>query len=379
MRDNHARTGTIRAQRGVARPDRTGVASIAPSKPQAPLASDNANVAVVVVNYRTPELTMRCMAALARERGRLPSMTAMVVDGGSGDHSSEMLAEALAHPDYRPWASFLALAINGGYGWANNQAILTLAQQGNPPDFIHVLNPDTEVAEGAVAALVADLQANASCGAAGSQLIGANGKPAASAFRFPSPGREFAGAAQSQALPRMLGIPGIVVWSTESREVDWVTGASVMFRTNALRDTGLFDDGFFLYFEEVELMHRLRSRGWGVRHVPASRVVHVEGAATGVGAGATQRPFPPYWYRSRRRYFRLTGGMPRLAAANLSVLAGQAIAGLKRAMGRPPVNRSLRMVDLVRRSFWTSAAEKRPSVPRLGDAPGRPPAWMTPR
>jgi GT2 family glycosyltransferase len=173
----------------------------------------------------------------------------------------------------------------------------------------------------------------------------------------------------------MLGIPGIVIWSAESRDVDWVTGASVMFRADALKDAGLFDDGFFLYFEEVELMHRLRSHGWSVRHVPASRVVHVEGAATGVGAGATQRPFPSYWYRSRRRYFTRTGGVLLLAAANLSALAGQAIVGLKRVVGRPPANRSLRMADLVR-SFWMSATEKRSSFPRFGDTPGRPPAWM---
>jgi len=333
----------------------------------------------VVVNYRTPELTIRCLAALARERGRLPSLTAMVVDGGSGDSSAATLSQALAHPEYRGWTAFLPLSINGGYGWANNQAILTLAQQGSPPQFIHVLNPDTEVAEGAVAALVADLQLNIECGAAGSQLMDADGKPAASAFRFPSPGREFAGAAQSEALRGLLGINGIVVSSPVSCAVDWVTGASVMFRADALRDAGLFDDGFFLYFEEVELMHRLRLHGWSVRHVPASRVVHIEGSATGVGARATERPFPPYWYRSRRRYFRLTGGIPLLAAANLSALAGQAIAGLKRLMGRPPSNRSLRSVDFLRRSFWTPAAEKRPSVPRLGDQPGRPPAWMTRR
>jgi GT2 family glycosyltransferase len=331
----------------------------------------------VVVNYRTPELTMRCLAALARERSRLPLLTAMVIDGGSGDDSAAVLSEALAHPDYRGWATFLPLSINGGYGWANNQAILTLAQQGSPPEFIHILNPDAEVAEGAVAALVAELHANRECGAAGSQLIDADGNPAASAFRFPSPGREFAGAAQSEVLGRLLGIKGIVVSSAASCAVDWVTGASVMFRASALQETGLFDDGFFLYFEEVELMHRLQSRGWSVRHVPASRVVHIEGSATGVGARATERPFPPYWYRSRRRYFRLTGGASFLAAANLSALAGLAIAGLKRVMGRPPANRSLRLVDFISRSFWTPGADKRPSVARLGDPPGRPPAWMT--
>ena len=337
---------------------------------------DDPRITVVIVNYRTPELVLRCMAALRRELALLPSLTAMVVDGGSGDGSADILAEALKHSDYRDWASFLPLSINGGYGWANNQAMLTLAKDGAPPDFFYVLNPDTEILEGAVVQLVRDLLEHPRCAAAGSQLLNSDGALAASAFRFPSLGREFIGAAQSPSIGRLLGIEGIVVSSAESREVDWVTGASVMFRTQALRETGLFDDGFFLYFEEVELMHRLRRKGWTIRHVPDSRVVHIEGAATGVGAAAAERPLPPYWYRSRRRYFELSGGFPSLIAANIASLAGQAIAGLKRRVGRPPASRAYRTADLVRSGLWPSRADSRASAPKLGEAPGTEPGWM---
>ena len=92
------------------------------SKAQAARTSD-ANVAVVTVNYRTPELTKRCIAALAEERRRLPAMRVVVVDGGSADGSAEMLAQALAHSEFADWVEFLPLPINGGFGWANNQAI----------------------------------------------------------------------------------------------------------------------------------------------------------------------------------------------------------------------------------------------------------------
>jgi GT2 family glycosyltransferase len=202
-------------------------------------------------------------------------------------------------------------------------------------------------------------------------------EPAASAFHFPSAGREFVGAAQSKLIGSALGIRPIVVRPQKSCDVDWVTGASVMFRSTAVSDSGLFDDGFFLYFEEVELMHRLRKHGWTIRHVPASKVVHMEGAATGVGSGAVTRAFPPYWYRSRRRYFELTGGAFRLIGVNVSSLAGQAITGIKRLVGRPPRNRSYRVSDLLRLGFWPSGARSKPSFPQLGDEPGKPPAWMT--
>jgi N-acetylglucosaminyl-diphospho-decaprenol L-rhamnosyltransferase len=343
---------------------------------EVPLMSVGPEVAVVIVNYRTPELVLRSVATLQRERALLPSLTAIVVDGGSGDGSAETLGNALDEQHYSSWVSFLPLSINGGFGWANNQAMLTLARRETPPDFIHLLNPDTEVVEGSVTRLVQELQAHPECGAAGSQLLAPDGRPVPSAFRFPSLGREFVGAAQSEVIGRALGVAGVVVSAQESIDVDWVTGASVMVRAKALQETGLFDDGFFLYFEEVELMHRLKARGWTVRHVPASRIVHIEGAATGVGAAAADRPLPPYWYQSRRRYFELTGGVAVLLGANLASLAGLAIAGAKKLAGRPPASKSYRAGDLLRLGFWPSGSGIPSSAPRLGDAPGQPPAWM---
>src|SRR4051794_20293248 len=113
-------------------------------------AASDAKVAVVIVNYRTPRLTLRCLAALEGERSALPGLKALVVDGGSGDESAAKLAGAIDQPHYRSWVSFLPLTLNGGYGWANNQAMLTLAAGREPIEFVHVLNPDTEVAKGAV-------------------------------------------------------------------------------------------------------------------------------------------------------------------------------------------------------------------------------------
>jgi GT2 family glycosyltransferase len=331
-------------------------------------------VAVVTVNYRTPELTKRCMAAVAKEREKLPLLRAVVVDGGSGDGSAAELAEALAQPDYVDWVEFLPLPINGGFGWANNQAILTLARQPQPPEFVHVLNPDTEVMPGAIAALIEDLQANADCAAAGSLLIAPEGQLAACAFRFPSPGREFVSASQSEVLGRLLGVARTVVDAKHGCEVDWVTGASVMFRADALRATGLFDDGFFLYFEEVELMHRLRAAGWTVRHVPTSLVFHVEGAATGLGAA---RPLPGYWYGSRRRYFALTGGAVVTGAANLAWAGGRLVAMAKKAMRRFNNRSGAHAADLLRFGLWPRREDRRPSAPAWGDPPGKLPAWMT--
>jgi GT2 family glycosyltransferase len=331
-----------------------------------------AAVAVVIVNYRTPELAKRCVAALQSERKLLPKLRAVVVDGGSGDGSAEDLAKVLAEPEYRQWVSFVPLPINGGFGWANNQAILALARESSPPDYIHLLNPDAEVTEGAVARLVEELDANPGCAAAGSQLLTSDGHAVPSAFRFPSPGRELVTAAQSESLGRWLGVAPTVVQANEGTEVDWVTGASVILRSEALRQSGLFDDGFFLYFEEVELMHRLRSEGWTIRHAPQSRVTHLEGAATGVNSAAVQ-PMPAYWYESRRRYFTLTGGVGAALAADLALIAGRAVAFAKSVLRGLHVAGRVRLIDL----FRTPRDEGPRSAPVWGDPPGKPPAWMS--
>ena len=337
-----------------------------------------AGVAVVVVNYRTPQLTIDCLAALRGERQSLPGLRAIVVDGGSGDESAGVLAEAIGRPEYKGWASFVPLQINGGFGWANNQAILTLALDRQPPEFIHLLNPDTRVMAGAVTKLVQDLRGHPRCGAAGSQLVDGDGRPSASAFYFPSAGLELVNGSQSEKLGRIFGVERAPALANEAREVDWVTGASVMFRMAALRDTGLFDDGFFLYFDEVELMHRLRRHGWTVRHVPESRVVHLEGASTGLGESASVSRLPAYWYRSRRRYFTLTGGRASVVGADLALLAGRFIAILK-ALISPGFRSRAAGLDLLRFGFWPRRRDRHPSAPKLGDRPGAPPSWMRQR
>lgn len=338
--------------------------------------ASDASVVVVIVNYRTPALTETCLAALIDEKRRLPKLKVVVVDGGSADSSAERLAAVVAEPQYEGWVSFLALGLNGGFGWANNQAILAMAKEAQPPEFIHLLNPDAEISRGAIESLVSALLCHSRCGAAGSQLSGQDGKPSGSAFRFPSSGREFISGAQSESLARWLGIGSTVVRETEGSEVDWVTGASVMFRTDALKQTGLFDDGFFLYFEEVELMHRLRRSGWTVRYVPQSKVLHIEGASTGVDAIAGTRAMPAYWYQSRRRYFVRTAGPAAFFSANGLFLLGRVIALAKRLIGKPGPASSIRVRDLFRWGFVRRQLDAVASYPMWGDSPGKPPLWM---
>ncbi|UAK23436.1 glycosyltransferase family 2 protein [Sphingomonas nostoxanthinifaciens] len=338
------------------------------------------SIAVVIVNYRSPELTLGALDALAGERAGLPGLRAIVVDGGSGDGSADKLSEGLRDPRFQGWASLLALPINGGFGWANNQAILRLLQGPTPPDYIHLLNPDTRVEPGAVRALADELAAYPRCGAVGSLLLDPDGTPSGSAFAFPTLAGEFARGSRIGAIRRALRVKEPMLQG--AGPVDWVTGASVMIRAEALKASGLFDDGFFLYFEEVELMWRLTRAGWEIRHQPASRVIHDGGAATGVnmsGREAYRRPpLPAYWYRSRRRFFTLTNGATGGSLASALFLAGRMLSPLRSVIevGKPRMRIANELRDVARHGTLPVAADHHPAPARWTDAPDQPPAWM---
>ena len=281
-------------------------------------------VAVAIVNYRTPDMVIACLERLDKERVLLPSIQVSVVDNASGDDSVAILSEKLGEPHFAEWVQFLPLPLNGGFGWGNNEAILRLLASDMPPEAILLLNPDTMIEPGAVAALVRDMENRPDAAAIGSQLVNQDGTLAGSAFRFPSISREFLRGLAIAKIGRLLGIAPVLVPLGEVGPVDWVTGASVLIRTQALHDAGLFDSGFFLYFEEVELMHRFAVHGWKCYHCPESRVVHIAGASTGIVDGqlAGKRAPPDYLFRSRHRYFALTGGRFSAWLADVAWLAG---------------------------------------------------------
>ena len=342
---------------------------------------DATEIAVVIVNYRTADLALACLRAVSAERVALPRLRAIVVDGNSGDGSAQQLALAFRDPELTTWATFLPLSLTGGFGWANNQAMLTLINCESPPDFIHVLNPDTVIETGAILSLVQALRFEPAAAAAGSQLIDPNGLPTSSVFSFPTLCREFARGARTGLIDRLFSVAPHCEACSEVCPVDWVAGASVLLRTEALRQVGLFDDGFFLYHEEVELMWRMRRAGWTILHEPRSRVAHVGGAATGVREGRTQAGAmprrPAYWYQSRRRFFARTKGPSAAAAASALWLAGHLFFRLSRPL-RSHLARGLLTDELS--DQWRHARpnpmDRVSAITPATASPGAPPAWM---
>src|SRR5690606_32440824 len=128
------------------------------------------------------------------------------------------------------------------------------------------------------------------------------GEPQHTAFRFPSLWSELDSAMELGLITRLLKnfIVPMPIPETDC-EADWVGGASMILRREMLDEVGLFDETFFLYFEETDLCRRAKRAGWPSHFVRQSHVTHIGSASTGISERGRRRP--GYWFDSRRHYF----------------------------------------------------------------------------
>lgn len=305
-------------------------------------------VAVIIVTYRSAELTIACLRSLLPERsnGSL-TLRVVVVDNASGD--APRIAAAIAHEGWSSWVELVEAPINGGFAYGNNVGF-AVASRDVKPDYFHMLNPDTIARPGAVSSLAAFLEARPNVGIAASSFENANGAVCPGSFRFPSLLTEIDEGLRLGLVTRLLTPWRLVLDpGSEPREIDWGCGASMMIRREVIERVGAFDEGFFLYFEETEFCWRAWKAGFQTWYVPDSRVMHIAGQSTKVTAvKAAAERLPAYWFQSRRRYFLLTRGLLQTAAIDLVALVSGALGTLKLMTQK----RESRVVPYFLRDLW---------------------------
>jgi GT2 family glycosyltransferase len=249
------------------------------------------DVSVSLVNTNSRELLLACLDSL---RGTTAEI--VVLDNASEDGSADAVRERF--PDVR----LIAQDFRAGFGANHNTVIRATTGR-----YVYVLNEDTTSDDWGFARMVAFLDANPRVAALGPRLVYPDGRPQDSAWRFPTPLVSALGLVT-------LGKAGIKQsGGAMPRSVDWVTGAALLLRREALDQAGLFDEGFFLYSEEVDLQLRLHSAGWGVSFFPEVTVTHHESQFS---AGVPERRINEMW-RSRHRYWRKHHSLAGARAAAL--------------------------------------------------------------
>ena len=292
---------------------------------------------IVIVNYRTAELTVDCLRSLAGEVAAAGARV-VVTDNLSGDDSVAKIETAIADNGWSAWASLLPLDRNGGFAFGNNAAIRPALESTDPPDYVLLLNPDTVVRPGALTALLEFMKANPKVGIAGSRLEHPDGMPQRSAFRFHSIRGELESGLRLGIVSRLLQSKIVAPPAPqEAGPTDWVAGASMIIRREVFREIGLMDEGYFMYFEEVDFCLRARRAGWPCWYVPASRVVHLVGQSSGVtDIKKAQKRRPGYWFESRKRFFVNNFGTFRTFLANIAWTFGFATFRARQWIQRKP-------------------------------------------
>jgi GT2 family glycosyltransferase len=288
------------------------------------------DVAVVIVTYQAAALTIESLRSLQAESA-LPglSIRAVVVDNASGD--LPQIERAVVSNGWSDWVTLVAAPRNGGFAYGNNLGMARAYAAGRPA-YVYLLNPDAQVRAGAIGALVRFLNSHPNVGIAGSSFETLDGRDWPFAFRFPGLLSELDQGLELGIVTRLLRHWVVPQRMTKtSQPIDWICGASMLIRPEVLTAIGGMDEGFFLYYEEVDFCRRAKQAGFSTWYVPESRVMHIGGQSTHVtSAAAAPRRFPAYWFESRRRYFAASFGIRRAMLIDVVALLAYTLGWLKR-------------------------------------------------
>lgn len=303
------------------------------------------DLAIVILNYRTPELTLACIASLEPQLDA--STRVIVVDNASGDGSADQIEQGIAAAGLH--ADVVRSPINGGFAAGMNYGINAAVADGYV-----LLNSDTIVRPNALAQLRQAMRSCPDAGIIGPALLDEHGKAVSSCFRDPKPLSELVRAAQTGPLSKVLPSFVLVLPKTsEPVEPDWMAFACVLIRREVIERVGMLDDGFFMYFEDVDYCRRTRAAGFRVLYWPAAEVVHFAGGSSGVSTKTGRARAPRYYYEARARYYAKHFGRTGLWLANGLWLLGHGLArSRERIEKRQPHHREREALDI-----WTNALE----------------------
>jgi GT2 family glycosyltransferase len=230
------------------------------------------NLSIVLVHYRSPDALFECLRTLDVARAGLSSEI-VVVDNDSRDGTLDTLASR--RPDLR----LIANSENLGYAKAVNQGVAATSGE-----FVLVMNPDCEVREAALRALLDHARAHPRVAVAGPKILNPDGSLEYSARSFPDH-LTFLFNRYSLLTRLFPNNPWsrrylLTDWDHESvREVDWLSGACLLVRRLAIAEVGGMDEAFFMFNEDVDWCRRMKLAGWANVYVPGARVVHHIGAS----------------------------------------------------------------------------------------------------
>ncbi len=229
------------------------------------------DLSIVVVTWNVRDLLKECLESIYQSAQGM-TIEVIVVDAASTDHSAAMVRNSF------PAAHLIECDSNVGFSKGNNLGIEV--SQGR---YVLLLNPDTRVIGSALNEMVAYMDAHPTIGVIGPQLLNADGTVQSSRRRFPT---LWTGIFESTWLqpiaPRRVLDRYYMLDFSDNQivSVDWVFGAAFLVRRQVIDQVGGFDEGFFMYSEEVDWQKRIKQAGWQIVYYPGAQIVHYGGRSS---------------------------------------------------------------------------------------------------
>lgn len=229
---------------------------------------------IIIVNYNSTDHLLRCLASLRTALdGRFPARI-FVQDNASGDGVERVSC-------FFPEVKLHINPENIGFGKAVNQAL----KQGNG-ECVVLLNPDACVTDVFFETALAFMERYPRTGIMGPKILDNDGTLQNSARAFPTPLTAFFGRSSflSRRFPKnpftCRNLPSLQSDGKTPMKVDWVSGACMVVRRQAIMETGLFDERFFMYWEDADWCRRMWKQGWEVIYYPRTLVYHYVGGSS---------------------------------------------------------------------------------------------------
>lgn len=247
------------------------------------------DISIIIVTYNSAEVIAPCLESIAANRDGLAVET-LVVDNGSTDDTTGIVTTQF------PWATLIVGHGNVGFAGGNNLGFAQALGR-----YLFMLNPDTEVRPGALAALLTYGEAHPTVGMIAPRVVYPDDRLQHNTFRFPDAAQAFYGYFEklvpldSPKNGRYLPADYAV-----ERDAEHILGAAVFIRRKVYDTLGGMDEGFALYFEETDWCYRAKAAGWGIRYTPNATIMHIGAHSTSKNPERSSVLFA----RSRARFWR---------------------------------------------------------------------------